>query len=609
MTAFSNVAFSRRESALREVLLRAMGYESIPSPASLFLRPYSVLSIAMLLARNNPHCLCLFSLCLWLPLLLSGCQSEKIAPSPAQFVDVARQAGVARVYSTRVTDGQALTILQTIGHGGAFLDYDNDGNLDILLVDTQLTLYRGDGKGQFSERTQSVGLDRLSGHFLGCAVGDYDNDGYDDLYISGYRSGALLHNENGKRFRDVTRTAGLKPQPWGTSCGFSDLDGDGLLDLFLCNYVEFGPDPSRYPQRCEPMACPPQNYNPEKPVLYHNLGGGRFREETQASGVGAAAGKALALAFADYDDDGDQDIIVANDEMPGDLFENRGNFRFENRGMESGTALGSDGRVHGGMGADWADYDRDGILDAIVTTYTDQPKALYRNTGQGLFQNVSDQNGIGAVTEPYVAFGVKWLDYDNDGWPDLLIANGNVDNKIAVIFPDKTYRQPTQLLRNMGATAQGDGIRFADVSKTAGTALTQPIVGRGLATGDFDNDGRIDALLIEDEGQVMLLHNEDKNEDKTGGKSGHWLGLSLVGTGKSNRNALGARVTLTYAGGKQVREVQTASSYLSASDRRLHFGLGTADRIQEVTVRWPDGRIETHTGLAIDRYHTLRQGK
>jgi enediyne biosynthesis protein E4 len=528
--------------------------------------------------------------------VLSGCAPQTAPSSNIQFVDVAASAGIVHRYTTPSANGQALTILETIGRGGAFLDYNADGNLDVLLVDTQPKLYRGDGKGTFQETTQAVGLNNIKGHFLGCAVGDVDNDGWDDVYLSGYRTGVLLRNRGGKRFQDISRSAGVKPQPWGTSCGFTDLDADGWLDLVVCNYVEFGPDPSKYPQRCEPLACTPQMYDAEKPTLYHNLGKGRFRDATASSGLGAANGKGLGVAFADIDDDGDQDILIANDEMPGDLFENQGGMRFVQQGEASGTAFAPDGRVHGGMGADWGDYDRDGKPDALVMTYTDQIKSLYRNRGDKTFEDMAERNGIGKPTLPYVAFGVKWLDADNDGWQDILITNGNVDNKIAIMFPDKSYRQPTQLLHNDGSG------QFADVSAATGEALTKPIVGRGLATGDFDNDGKADALVIDNEGAVMLLRNRSNT-------SAHWLGLTLQGKGKSNRNALGARVTLTNKSGTQTREVQTAGSYLSASDRRVVFGLGADASPVTVVIRWADGQQKTLSSLPLDRYHKAVQGE
>lgn len=530
--------------------------------------------------------------------LLPGCNRES-ASSGIHFTDVAEQAGLHYVFTAGVKGGStapALTILQTIGNGCAFLDYNNDGSLDILLVGPKLALYKGDGRGKFTDATHETGIDKPRGHFLGCAVGDYDNDGFDDVYISGYRTGILLRNVKGKGFLDVTGDAGMKPQPWGTSCGWADLNGDGRLDLFVANYVQFGPDPKRYPQTCEPLACGPQQYRPERPTLYQNLGGGRFADISAASGLRAASGKGLGVAFADSEGDGRQDILVANDQMAGDLFRNDGQMRFTNVGVASGTAFGPDGRLQGGMGADWADYDGDGRLDAIVTTYQDQPKSLYHNDSDGLFRYVSQTVGIADPSKPFVAFGVKWLDYDNDGWPDILIANGNVDNHISVMFPDQHYRQTSVALHNVG------GNRFINESNALGPALQKPIIGRGLATGDFDNDGRADALIVDSEGPPLLLHNQ-------GAPVGNWIGFSLTGTGKSNRDALGARVTVEAGGRRQVKEAQTAGSYLSSSDRRLLFGLGTAKHIDRVTIRWPDGRTEALPPLATGQYHAVTEGR
>jgi enediyne biosynthesis protein E4 len=557
--------------------------------------------------RSLPHAVCLpLLLCFLAP--LSGCWRANATPADAgiRFVDVTAASGISHVVKGEGPlplpgeSPEALTILETMGNGCAFLDYNNDGNLDVLAVDRKPVLYRGDGKGGFTDVSRAAGLAGLSGHFMGCAVGDYDNDGWDDLYISGYRTGLLLRNEGGKAFRDVTKAAGLPMQRWGTACGFVDVDRDGLLDLFVANYVDFGPDPMKYRQRCEPVACGPQKYTAEFPRLYRNRGGGKFSDSTRASGITDTEGKGLAVGFADYDDDGDPDILVANDEVACDLFQNEGTGRFINVAKEAGTAFSVDGNVQGGMGVDWADYDGDGHLDAIVTNYTEEPRSLYRNEGSGLFKNTTREVGIATPTLPYLAFGGKWLDFDNDGWPDLIFANGNVDNKISVLNPSISYRQPMQAFRNRGGKP-GGRIAFEDHSKLLGEALTKPIVGRGLATGDFDNDGRIDLLVMDDDGPVRLLRNE-------GGTVGNWIGFSLTGAGRSNRSAHGARVTVETADGrKQVREVQTASSYLSASDRRLLFGIGKATGAR-VTVRWPDGTVENHTDLTAGKYHALRQG-
>jgi hypothetical protein len=549
--------------------------------------------------------------CLFIP--LAGCwraNATSAAPvdSGIRFADVTSESGIAHVVAGEgktLRPGEtplALTILETMGNGCAFFDYDNDGNLDVLLVDRKLILYKGNGKGRFKDVTQSSGLPVLSGHFMGCAVGDYDNDGWDDLYISGFRTGLLLRNEGGKTFRDVTKAAGLPLQQWGTACGFADVDRDGLLDLFVANYVAFGHDPMKYIQRCEPVACGPQKYAPEFPHLYRNLGNGKFSDITKSAGLADTEGKGLAVGFADYDDDGDPDIMVANDEVACDLFQNDGRGRFVNVAKEAGTAFTVDGKVQAGMGVDWADYDGDGRLDAIVTNYTKEPRSLYRNEGDGLFKNTTREAGIALPTMPYLAFGSKWLDFDNDGWPDLILANGNVDNKISVFFPDISYRQPMQVFRSQGGKP-GGRIAFEDHSRLLGDALMKPIVGRGLATGDFNNDGRVDVLVMDDDGPVRLLQNQ-------GGTVGNWIGFSLTGTGKSNRNAHGARITVETADGRsQVREVQTASSYLSASDRRLLFGIGKQSAATRVTVRWPDGGMERYENLPAGKYHVIRQGQ
>jgi hypothetical protein len=516
--------------------------------------------------------------------------AETSAPFP--FEEVAAQAGLH--YRWTIPGKRPLNILQTIGNGCAFLDYDNDGNLDILLVGPKLALYKGDGKGHFTDVSQETGVDRLHGDFLGCSVGDYDNDGYDDLYISGYRTGLLLHNEKGQGFRDVTTQAGLKPQPWGTAASFVDLDNDGRLDLVIGNYVAFGPHTN--PQLCNfngiPSACGPRYYKPQFAVLYHNEGGGRFRDVTQESGVRQISGKTLGIACADYDGSGRQSIAVANDEMPGDLLRHVGR-SLENVGASAGVALDSDGRVHAGMGIDWGDYDNDGRLDLAVATFTHEPKNLYHNEGDGTFVDRSTTLGIAEKTMPFVAFGVKFLDADNDGWLDLLFTNGHVQDNIAAVEKTTSYREPCVFLHNIGGT------HFEEVTPAAGSALANPIVGRGLAVGDYDNDGKVDALIVDGEGPPLLLHNVTHNAN-------HWLSVRLIGT-RSNRDGLGALVTVESGGHKLLRRCATDGSYLSASDRRVHFGLGNAAGNVRVTVRWPSGRTESFGDIAIDRIVTLRE--
>jgi hypothetical protein len=517
-----------------------------------------------------------------------------VAAKDALFADVTTAAGID--YRWKVTASRPLNILGTIGNGAAFLDYDNDGNLDLLLVGPKLALYKGDGHGHFTDVTHAVGLDALHGNFLGCAVGDYDNDGYDDIYLTAYRGGVLLHNQGGKGFKDVTAQAGIKPQPWSTSASFTDVDGDGKLDLYICDYVDFSP--ATKPQLCENAgqmtSCGPRFYTPQavKSVLYHNLGGGRFEDVTRAWGVPGIHGKGLGVTAADFDGTGHQSLAIANDEVEGDLLHNVGG-KFKEIGAEAGTAFNNDGNVHGGMGTDWGDYDNDGKLDLAVATFQHEAKCVYHNDGNGLFTESSAQLGVADKTLPYVAFGAKFLDFDNDGWLDLIFANGHVQDNIAAIDKSTTYKQPTVLLHNEG------GKSFTDAGPRGGPAFSQPIVGRGLAIGDFDNDGRMDILVVDSEGAPLLLHNQCPN-------AGHWLLVKLEGT-KSNRDGIGALVTFEAGGRKMLRLCHTDGSYMSASDRRVHCGLGDATQAT-ITIKWPSGHTDVFKDQKADQVLTLKEG-
>jgi enediyne biosynthesis protein E4 len=516
------------------------------------------------------------------------------------FRDVAAASGI------RFVDGHGgrspLNIRETAGHGCAFLDVDGDGRLDILLVgEPRCTLYRNRGGAvpTFEDITAAAGLD-LKGDWMGCATGDYDNDGRVDLALTGYRCAALLHNEGG-RFRDTSTGIPLARGAWNTSAAFFDADGDGLLDLYVGAYVQF--DHSTL-QLCDYSgvltACPPTYYDPERGHLYHNLGNGRFADITRQAGLGTAHGKTLGVAAADYDGDGRTDLYLANDGMPGDLFHNRGG-RFVNVGSESGTAFNYDSREQAGMGVDWGDYDNDGRLDLVVSTFQYEPTSLYHNQGHpGTVSSFPDRAenfphnapsappafieeafpaGIGDATLNRLGFGIKFFDADNDGDLDLIQANGHVQNNAGRIFPGVTYRQSTLLFENIG-----DG-RFRDISASAGEALARPIVGRGLAVGDYDNDGSVDVLIANLEGAPLLLHNETLHPGRS-------LTIRLVGRA-SPRDGTGAPVTLRAGGRTQVREAGTGGSYLSAGDPRLHFGLGAAALADSLTVRWPSGITQT----------------
>jgi enediyne biosynthesis protein E4 len=522
--------------------------------------------------------------------------SSVTAGSPA-FREVTKEAGLS--YLWEIAGSRPLNILQTIGNGCAFLDFDGDGSLDILLVGAKPALFKGDGKGHF---TPSSALPSLSGHFLGCAVGDYDGDGFPDLYLSAYRGGTLLHNEQGKSFIDVTAASGLKPQPWGTSCAWVELTpGSGKLDLVVANYAKFGPEPG-ITQLCDgkdidgkPVltSCGPRHYEPVKATLFRNQGGGKFVGETLAQ----TTGRGLGIAACDFNSTGKLSLSFANDEIAGDLLQTTEPGRFKNIGQEAGTAYDRDSNVHGGMGTDWGDYDNDGKLDLVAATFQNEPKSLYHNEGNDFFTDVSYPVGLGAATRPFVAFGTRFFDYDNDGWLDLAFANGHVQDNIARIDKSTTYRQTSQLFHNRGAVAKNEP-QFEEVSAKL-AALSKPMVGRGLATGDYDNDGKVDLLIVDSEGEPLLLHNETPTQ-------GHWVGLALEGS-KSNRSGYGARVTLEAGGQKLVRDCRADGSYLSSSDSRVHFGLGAAAKVDKLEIRWPNGQTETLTDCALDAYTKVRQ--
>lgn len=513
----------------------------------------------------------------------------RISKKGIEFRETSQEAGLT--YRWTLPLARPLNILNTIGNGVAFPDYDADGNLDILLVGPTPALYRGDGKGRFTDVTKKMGLNDLKGHFLGCAVGDFDNDGFPDLYLSGYREGRLLHNESGKRFRDITAQSGISPQSWGTSAAFADIDGDGLLDLFVGGYAKFD---SASTQLCltggVKTSCPPGTYDGESGRLYKNLGGGRFKEVTQAWLGKSSIQKTLGVAFADFDDSGRPSLALANDEVPGDLCLNLGT-SFKSVGAASGVAYSAGGQPHAGMGQDWGDYDNDGRLDLAVMTFSTEIKPIYHNDGSCLFTDQSPQLGITRATTPYVAFGVKWLDADNDGWLDLMMTNGHTSDNIAETGQGLAFKQPTLLFRNSAGT------RFDQVDAPS---LDLPIVGRGLAIGDYDNDGRVDVLISDADGAVRLLHNETPN-------AGHWLTLKLIGR-KGCRDATGAIITLKTTTQTLTRYAHSDGSYLSSSDPRVHFGLGKETKATQISIKWRKGAVQTLTNVTADRILTIEEG-
>lgn len=522
-------------------------------------------------------------------------KSGPASASPIRLVDSAVAGGLGYRWPPLPSP---LGTREALGQGCAFLDFDGDGRQDVLLVGKpHPLLYKNLGNGRFQDVTRGAGLVALNGEWQGCAVGDSDGDGAPDVLFTGFHRLALLRNEDGKnvggrRFVDVTRAAGLDPQNrrrWGTSAGFMDLDGDGRLDLVVLNYLAFGPDT---PDLCElspgfKTGCPPSRYEGERPEVWRNAGGGRFRDVSAASGIGAAHGKALVLAFTDLDGDGRPDLYVGNDGQQADLLHNLGAMRFQNIGSRSGADSTEDGTAISAMGADWADYDRDGRMDLVVSNFSSRPYQLFHNGGSLLFDHRERAVGLAGPTFQSLGFGAKWTDVDNDGWPDVVFANGHVYEDPGRLDGYSTFLQPLMLFHNEG------GERLTDIAPRLGGDLARPILGRGLATGDYDNDGRIDFLVVDFQGAPLLLHNLTETRS-------HWITFDLRGRAP-NTGAYGARITAHAGGRVWVGEVSPASSFLSSSDPRVHFGLGPVAALETVSVRWPDGRKQQMSQVRADQ--------
>ena len=514
----------------------------------------------------------------------------------AKFTDVAPALGLNFVYVASHTSRKYL--IETMGSGVALFDYDNDGRLDIFVVNgaplsdptpkgmiPQKTgskywnrLFHQKRDGTFEDVTEKAGLQGV-GYGMGVAAGDYDNDGYEDLYVTAYGGNRLYHNNGDGTFSDVTEKAGVGGSGWSTSAAWVDLDGDGLLDLVVLRYLQWDFDDTWCGQRREGYReyCHPDAYSAIEPLVYHNDGNGHFTEISHKVGL-AEPGKGLGIALADYDRDGYLDIFVANDSMPEFLYRNKGDGTFEEVALSSGAAVDGEGHTYAGMGVDFADYNNDGLPDLVVTDLASQMYALYRNDGDGTFTYDSYPSGIGRMTMTHSGWGVRFIDYDNDGWKDLLINQGHDLNTIQLTFPNLRYRETMLLARNTGKG-------FVDVSAEAGGIFQQAWVGRGLAIGDIDNDGRLDAVVTSNDGGLYVLHNLTQTQN-------HWITLELVGH-RSNRDAIGAEVKLVTAKGSQMATVTTAGSYLSSSDKRVHFGLGAETAARTIEIHWPSGMRQT----------------
>jgi enediyne biosynthesis protein E4 len=530
--------------------------------------------------------------------------SEASVAPAGKFSDVTAALGVNFQYLSSHTSKKYL--LETMGSGVALFDYDNDGRLDLFLINaaplkdsmpTDATpqktgpeywnrLYHQKSDGTFEDVTEKAGLQGV-GYGMGVAVGDYDNDGYEDLYVTAYGGNRLYHNNGNGTFSDVTNKAGVAGSGWSTTAAWVDLDNDGLLDLVVLRYLKWDfKDIFCGEHKAEYRAyCHPDLFQPISPLVYHNDGGGKFSEVSESVGL-SKPGKGLGIGIADYDRDAHVDLFIANDSMSEFLYHNKKDGTFEEVGLASEVAVDGDGHTYAGMGVDFADYDNDGLPDIVVTDLANQKYALYRNTGNGSFTYATDTSGVGRMTQLHSGWGIRFVDYDNDGWKDLIIAQGHDLDTIELQAPQLRYREPMLLARNTGK-------RFADASATAGSVFQQPWVARGLAIGDIDNDGRVDAVVTTNDGGPHILHNDTATNN-------HWLTLKLVGH-KSNRDAIGAEVEVVTAQGRQLAIVTTASSYLSSSDKRVHFGLGVEKSAQTVKIRWPSGILQALSDVAADQ--------
>ena len=523
-----------------------------------------------------------------------------------QFTNITAASGISFVHF-RGNDGIPIN-REIFGPGVCVADFDGDGYPDIYFVNgrdlynrgiaASNALYRNNGDGTFTDVTQMAGVPG-TGYGLGCVWGDYDDDGFPDLYVSQYGRNVLYHNNGNGTFTDVTGKAGVGGLEYGTQfhsgATFFDYDRDGRLDLYVGGYVSLGPGSPRY---CVisgvRTSCPPSAYKGTAAVLYHNNGDGTFTNVTSAAGIYQPQGKNLAVGAADYDNDGWPDLFVANDGLSAYLYHNEHNGKFEEIGIQSGMALTARGNVMAAMCISLGDYDNDGALDLFITDFQQNSDHLWHNDGKGSFDEVSDRAGITVPTRGVLSFGGGFFDYDNDGWLDLFIANGHVYPEVEQVSPETRFKQLNSLFHN-----EGNG-KFIETSRQAGPGLQTPYVGRGVAFADFDNDGFIDVLVANNGDPPLLLHNSGNNGN-------HFVNFKLVGH-KSNRDAMGARVRVSAGGLSQIREIAGGGSYLSQSDLRAHFGLGKAARVESVEVNWPSGEKQAFRDLEADKFYLIEEG-
>jgi enediyne biosynthesis protein E4 len=545
----------------------------------------------------------------------------KTAPTnPPLFIDVTQAAGID--FHLNCGSREKLYIVETQCGGAAALDYDNDGWMDILLVDGSSIedykagkchspkLYHNNHDGTFSDVSAKSGLN-FCGWGYGVAIGDYDNDGWEDVYITGFHGSALYHNNHDGTFTDVTAKAGVaNAGEWGTSAAFGDYDNDGYLDLFVADYVDvdmnslppFGVGPfCQY--RGIPVNCGPRGLKGARDRLYHNNGDGTFTDVTEKLNIDPDRYYGLGVLWLDYDKDGCLDLYVADDSSPSLLYHNNCKGGFTEVGAEAGVAYSSDGREQAGMGVDSADYDRDGWPDIVKTNFSDDTKNLYHNDHNGEFTDMAGEAGIGAIGYPYLGFGVKFFDFDNDGWPDIFMANGHVDAQVEGQTFGTGYAERPFLFHNLGFQSKVDPSKigkFEEIAEKSGPALSKKYIGRAALTADFWNRGRQDLLFTNMDGSPVLLRNEVPSP-------GHWLRIKTIGS-KSNRDGFGARIEIAAEGSTSYAEVRAGSSFESSSDPRTHFGLGAATRVDAIVIRWPSGQVDKLGPEAADQELVVREG-
>ncbi len=535
----------------------------------------------------------------------------KAAKLPA-FADVTARSGIRFKHEASKTSRKYLP--EAMGAGVAMFDYDNDGRLDLFFINGAALqdpmppaaapdktnprywnrLYHNNGDGTFTDVTEKAGL-QGRGYGMGVATGDFDNDGHVDLLVTNFGGNILYHNNGDGTFTDVTAKAGVAGRGWCTGAAFVDYDRDGRLDLIVTRYVDWDFSIDVYCGEHRPgyrAYCHPNQFNALASLVFHNNGDGTFTDVSKLCGIASSPGKALGIAINDFDRDGWPDIFIANDSVPEQLFRNNHDGTFTEVGLQEGVAYGENGGVFAGMGADLADYNNDGWPDIFVNALANQKYALFRSN-KGLFEDVTNMSGVGAITIAHSGWGAKMIDYDNDGWLDLFVAQGHVMDNIELTEPSLHYREPLLIMRNDHGT-------FQDVSHQSGGVFKAPLAARGAAFGDLDNDGFIDVAINCNDGHAVILRN-------LGGNGNHWLTLQLVGS-TSNRDGLGTTVRLvTSEGSEQYAFVSTCGSYISASDKRAHFGLGASTLASLVEIKWPNGTVQRLESVAADQILTVHE--